>query len=45
LRDRAYRGARIADGAVRNHTYTVIGLAIGAGLLMGLLAFRRGNGQ
>jgi ElaB/YqjD/DUF883 family membrane-anchored ribosome-binding protein len=43
LRDRAYRGARVADGAVREHTYSVIGLAIGAGLLLGLLLSHRGS--
>ena len=41
LRDRAYRGAHAADDAVREHTYTVIGLAMGAGLMLGLLAAHR----
>ena len=40
---RAYRGAKVADGAVREHPYSVIGLAVGAGLLLGLLASHRGS--
>jgi ElaB/YqjD/DUF883 family membrane-anchored ribosome-binding protein len=41
LRDRALRGAKVADDTVREHTYSVIGIAIGAGLLLGLLASHR----
>ncbi len=41
LRDRAFRGAHDADGAVRAHAYTVIGLAIGTGMLLGLFAAHR----
>lgn len=41
LRDRALRGARIASETVREHTYSAIGIAIGTGLLLGLLAAHR----
>jgi ElaB/YqjD/DUF883 family membrane-anchored ribosome-binding protein len=41
LRNRAVRGAKVADETVREHTYSVIGMAIGAGLLLGFLAAHR----
>ena len=43
LQDRAVRGVKVTDKAIRNHPYQVIGVAIGAGALLGFLLTRRGN--
>jgi ElaB/YqjD/DUF883 family membrane-anchored ribosome-binding protein len=38
VQESAASGARAADQAVRDHPYQSIGIALGAGLLLGLLA-------
>lgn len=45
LKGRACRGAKIAGETVREHTYAALGIAVGAGLLLGLLASFRGSGR
>ena len=37
VRERAVEKAKVADDAVREHPYQVIGLAFGAGAILGLL--------
>ena len=44
VRDKAVEGAKTADEAVREHPYTAIGIAVGAGALIGFLLARR-NGE
>jgi ElaB/YqjD/DUF883 family membrane-anchored ribosome-binding protein len=41
VRDKALDGVRVTDRAVRNHPYQVLGIAFGAGVLVGFLAARR----
>ena len=41
LQDQAVAGAQVADRVVRGHPYESIGVALGIGLLMGLLVSRR----
>ena len=42
--DQAVEGAKTADGAVREHPYTAIGIAVGVGAVIGFLLARR-NGD
>jgi ElaB/YqjD/DUF883 family membrane-anchored ribosome-binding protein len=45
VRDKAVEGAKSADEALRDHPYSAIGLAFGAGAIVGFLLTRRnGNG-
>jgi ElaB/YqjD/DUF883 family membrane-anchored ribosome-binding protein len=44
VRDKAVEGARAADETVRDHPYSAIGLAFGAGAIVGFLLTRR-NGE
>jgi ElaB/YqjD/DUF883 family membrane-anchored ribosome-binding protein len=41
LQEKAIRGAHAADRYVRENPYQVIGMALGVGLLLGLLAARK----
>ncbi len=45
LQDRAVAGARAADNVIREHPYQSIGIALGVGVLLGVLAVggRRGS--
>jgi len=40
-RDKAVEGAKATDQAVHEHTYEVIGIALGVGALLGYLVARR----
>ena len=40
-RDKAVKGANVADQAVHEHPYQAIGIAFGVGALIGYLAVRR----
>lgn len=42
-REKVVAGARTTDDAIRTHPYTSIGVALGAGLLIGALLGRRGR--
>ena len=44
LQDKAVAGARATDKAIRQHPYRSMGVAFGAGLLIGVLAIRRNHG-
>lgn len=41
LREKAIRGVKVADEAVREHPYHGMGVAFGVGILLGLLLGRR----
>jgi len=41
LQERAIAGAKAADKYIRRNPYQTIGIAFGAGLLIGLIALRR----
>jgi len=41
-REKVVAGAQTADEAVREHPYQALGIAFGAGMLIGYLASRRG---
>jgi ElaB/YqjD/DUF883 family membrane-anchored ribosome-binding protein len=41
LQERAVNGARATDRAIREYPYQSIGIAFGAGMLIGILANRR----
>ena len=41
VRDKAVAGAKATDEAVRENPYTAIGIALGAGMLLGVLIARR----
>jgi ElaB/YqjD/DUF883 family membrane-anchored ribosome-binding protein len=41
LEERAAEGARATDEVIRSHPYESVGVAFGAGLLIGLLVSRR----
>lgn len=41
LEERAADGARVTDEAIRSHPYESLGVAFGAGLLIGLLVSRK----
>lgn len=41
LQERAIEGAKAADNFIRTNPYQAIGIAFGAGMLLGLLASRR----
>ncbi len=41
VRDKAIAGAKVADQAVRENPYQAIGIAVGAGVLVGYLLGRR----
>ncbi len=45
LQDKAVAGARAADTVIRDHPYQSIGIALGVGVLLGVLAVggRRGS--
>jgi ElaB/YqjD/DUF883 family membrane-anchored ribosome-binding protein len=43
LHDETLAAAKAADKAVREHPYESIGIAFGVGLLIGVLAMRRGR--
>lgn len=43
LQDQAVAGARATDKAIREHPYQTVGVAFGVGLLVGVLALRRGR--
>lgn len=40
-RDKAIRGARVADVALHEHPYRAVGVALGVGALIGFLVARR----
>ena len=41
LEDKALEGVRVTDRVIREHPYQAVGLAFGAGLLVGVLVTRR----
>ncbi len=41
--DKAVAGAKATDQAIRSHPYPALGIAFAAGLLIGVLAARRGR--
>ncbi len=41
--DKAVAGAKATDEAIRSHPYPALGIAFAAGLLIGVLAARRGR--
>lgn len=41
VREKAVQGAKVADETVREHPYQAIGIALGAGALLGYLLARR----
>ena len=41
--EQAVEGAKVADQAIRKNTYQAIGIALGAGALLGYLVSRRGS--
>jgi len=41
VRDKAVEGAKVTDQAVHEHPYQAIGIALGAGALIGFLVARR----
>lgn len=43
LQDQAVAGARATDRVIREHPYQTVGVAFGVGLLVGVLALRRGR--
>ncbi len=44
LQDKAVAGARAADSVIRDHPYQSLGIALGVGVLLGVLAVgRRGS--
>ena len=43
LQDTAVEGARVTDRVIREHPYQSIGVALGVGLLIGVLAIRRNH--
>jgi ElaB/YqjD/DUF883 family membrane-anchored ribosome-binding protein len=43
LQEKAMAGAKATDRAIREHPYQSIGIAFGVGLLIGVLAGRRGG--
>ena len=44
VQDKAVAGARATDRVIRKHPYESLGIAFGAGLLIGALAIRRNHG-
>ncbi len=44
MQDKAVAGLRATDGVIRKHPYETLGIAFGAGLLIGALAIRRNHG-
>jgi ElaB/YqjD/DUF883 family membrane-anchored ribosome-binding protein len=44
LQSKAVSGAKAADRAVREHPYSVAGIAFGVGLIIGAIALGRSNG-
>jgi ElaB/YqjD/DUF883 family membrane-anchored ribosome-binding protein len=43
IRDKTVAGAKTTDQAVRKHPYKALAIGVGAGLLIGFLAGRRGS--
>ena len=43
LEEKTVAAAKTADKAVRAHPYTALGIAFGVGLLVGVLAIRKGR--
>ncbi len=43
LQDQAVAGAKATDKVIREHPYQTVGVAFGVGLLVGVLALRRGR--
>jgi ElaB/YqjD/DUF883 family membrane-anchored ribosome-binding protein len=43
VRDKTVEGVKAADQAVRENPYQVLGIALGIGVIMGLLVTRRGS--
>ena len=43
LEEKTLAAAKTADKAVRTHPYPALGIAFGAGLLVGVLALRKGR--
>lgn len=43
LEEKAVAGAKATDKVIRDHPYQTIGVAFGVGLLIGVLASRRGH--